>query len=97
MSIVLAAEDNTIAFVKYLQSCYEASTRWIIIWDGASYHRSGKVQEFLEQVNGDRPQDVWTITYVRLAANALEQNPVADIWLLALPVCSQVCSHVSEI
>ncbi len=32
-------EDNTIAFLKYLQSCYEKSTRLIVIWDGVSYHR----------------------------------------------------------
>lgn len=76
-------EDNTIAFVEYLQTCYVASTRLILIWDGASYHRSGKVQQFLAQVNADLPQDEWQITCIRLAPNAPQQNPVEDIWLQA--------------
>ncbi len=39
-------ETNTIAFMQYLQSLYDESTRLVIIWDGASYHRSAVVQEF---------------------------------------------------
>ncbi|WP_250126621.1 transposase [Chroococcidiopsis sp. CCMEE 29] len=76
-------EDNTIAFVQYLQSCDDPSTRLSIIWDGASYHRSLKVQQFLTQVNGTLPQHEWKITCVRLAPNAPEQNPVEDVWLQA--------------
>ena len=76
-------EDNTIAFLKYLQSLSEASTRWIIIWDGASYHRSDKVKKFLSEINGDVPQDEWKMTCVRLAPNAPEQNPVEEVWLQA--------------
>lgn len=76
-------EDNTIEFLKYLQSLAEESTRWIIIWDGASYHRSHKVKEFLAQINGERPEEEWKMTLVRLAPNAPEQNPVEDVWLQA--------------
>lgn len=76
-------EDNTIAFLKYLQSCYDPSTRLIVIWDGVSYHRSTKMQEFLAQINGDYPSIEWKITCVRLAPNAPEQNPVEDVWLQA--------------
>ena len=76
-------EDNTVAFLKYLQSCYDDSTRLIIIWDGASYHRSAVVQEFLAQVNGTLPPHEWKITCIRLAPNAPEQNPVEDVWLQA--------------
>ena len=76
-------EDNTIAFLKYLQSCYEKSTRLILIWDGASYHRSAKLREFLAQLNSELPEDEWKITCVRLAPNAPQQNPVEDIWLQA--------------
>ncbi len=54
-----------------------------MIWDGVSYHRSTKVQEFLTQVNGDLPQTEWKITCVRLAPNAPEQNLVEDVWLQA--------------
>jgi len=76
-------EDNTVEFLKYLQSLYEESTRLILIWDGASYHRSEKVREFLTEVNGSLPTEAWKITCIRLAPNAPEQNPVEDIWLQA--------------
>jgi transposase len=45
-------EDNMVAFWQYLQSLYAKDTRLVIIWDGASYHRSQVVQEFLGQTNG---------------------------------------------
>jgi transposase len=76
-------EDNTIEFLKYLQSLAAESTRWSIIWDGASYHRSNKVKEFLAQVNSERTEAEWKMTLVRLAPNAPEQNPVEDVWLQA--------------
>jgi transposase len=76
-------EDNTVAFLKYLQSLSKDSTRLVIIWDGASYHRSAVVQEFLAQVNGSLPPEQWKITCIRLAPNAPEQNPVEDVWLQA--------------
>lgn len=76
-------EDNTVAFLKYLQSFYDESTRLVIIWDGASYHRSAVVQEFLTQMNGTLSPEEWKITCIRLAPNAPEQNPVEDVWLQA--------------
>lgn len=76
-------EDNTLAFLQYLQSLFEDSTRLVVIWDGATYHRSAVVQEFLTQVNGSLPPELWKITCIRLAPNAPEQNPVEDIWLQA--------------
>lgn len=76
-------EDNTISFLKYLQSHYQTSTRFILIWDGASYHRSAKLRHFLAQVNGSRPPEQWKITCLRLAPNAPQQNPVEDVWLQA--------------
>ena len=76
-------EDNTVAFLKYLQSLYDESSRLMIIWDGVIYHRSAVVREFLAQVNAGLPQDQWQITCVRLAPRAPEQNPVEDVWLQA--------------
>lgn len=90
-------EDNTVAFLKYLQSLSKQSTCLLIIWDGASYHRSVVVQEFLAQVNGSLPAPEWKITCIRLAPNAPKQNPVEDVWLLALPIRSQVRSIVQKI
>ena len=76
-------EVNTVAFLKYLQSLFDESTRLVIIWDGATHHRSAVVQEFLQQVNGSLPPEEWKITCIRLAPNAPEQNPVEDVWLQA--------------
>lgn len=84
-------ETNTIAFLKYLQSLDEGQSRLIVIWDGASYHRSHAVQDFLRHVNSDLPPEEWKITCLRLAPNAPEQNPVEDIWLQAKQFIRQVC------
>ena len=76
-------EDNTVAFLQYLQSLYEEDTRLVIIWDGVIYHRSSAVHQFLEQLNGGLSPENWKITCIRLAPNAPEQNPVEDVWLQA--------------
>ena len=36
---------------------------------------------FLQEMNGDLPEEDWQITCILLAPNAPEQNPVEDIWL----------------
>lgn len=76
-------EDNTVAFLQYLQSLYPETTRLVIVWDGASYHRSKVVQEFLRQTNGGLSAEAWKMTCIRLAPHAPEQNPVEDVWLQA--------------
>jgi hypothetical protein len=53
--------ENTIACLKYLQSLYDASTRFIIIWDVASYHHSDEMKEFLAQVNGTDPISIFCL------------------------------------
>ena len=72
----------TIAFLKYLQAEYPQS-RIAVIWDGASYHRSGEVQSYLASVNQGLEPDQWPITCIRFAPNAPEQNPIEDVWLSA--------------
>lgn len=74
--------DNTIAFLKYLRSLHPQS-RLIIIWDGATYHRSHQLREYLDSLNDGLPPQQWPITCIRLAPNAPEQNPIEDIWLQA--------------
>lgn len=76
-------QDNTVAFLQYLQSLYEQDTRLVIVWDGVSYHRSQVVRQFLEHLNGSLPPQAWKITCLRLAPNAPEQNPIEDVWLQA--------------
>ncbi len=53
----------------------------VIIWDGASYHRSQGMRNFLEEVNQGKEEDEWLVTCIRLAPNAPEQNPIEDVWL----------------
>lgn len=54
-----------------------------MIWDGASYHRSGELKAYLETVNQGLDPDQLKITCIRLAPNAPQQNPVEDILLAA--------------
>lgn len=58
--------DFTIDFVKYLlDQCPEQ--RIVIIWDGASYHKGHKMQEFLEKIKKELPQGKWKVICIILA------------------------------
>ncbi len=54
-----------------------------MIWDGASYHRSGEVKSYLDSVNQGLEPKNWKITCIRFAPNAPEPNPIEDVWLSA--------------
>ena len=41
------------------------------------------MQQYLEQVNAGKVESDWQVHCLRFAPNALEQNPVEDIWLQA--------------
>lgn len=58
--------EGTIAFLKYLISQCPDS-RIALIWDGASYHRSQEVREYLESVNQGLDESEWKITCIRFA------------------------------
>jgi transposase len=85
--------ENTIAFLHYLQQqC--SNQRIAVIWDGASYHRSGEIKAYLESLNQGKDPQKWQLTCIRLAPNAPEQNPVEDIWLQAkrwIRECYHLC------
>jgi len=74
--------EHTIDFLKVLQSLHP-NKQLVLIWDGASYHRSEQMQQYLASLNQQRVTKDWRITCHRLAPNAPEQNPVEDIWLQA--------------
>ena len=80
--------DHTIEFLQYLQS-QSPGQRLIVIWDGASYHRSGQNWQYLEQVNVGKVEPDWQLYCLRFAPNAPQQNPVEDIWLQALTYVRQ--------
>ncbi|MEH2252005.1 IS630 family transposase [Nostoc sp.] len=72
--------SSTVDFIKHLQN-QRPRQRIVLIWDGASYHRSDEVKKFLADVNDRHAADQWPITCIRFAPNAPEQNPVEDVWL----------------
>lgn len=76
-------QDHTVAFLQYLQSLYDQDTRFVIIWDGVSYHRSTVVRQFLAQLNAGLPSPQWKLTCIQLAPHDPQQNPVEDVWLQA--------------
>lgn len=94
-----ANSENTIDFLKYLQSLY-CEQRIAVFWDGASYHRSAELKGYLATVNQDRSEDTWKITCTRFAPNAPEQNPVEDIWLQAkrwIRECYHLCKSFTVV
>jgi transposase len=77
-----ANSEHTISFLDYLQQ-QRPGQRLVVIWDGASYHRSFEVKEYLHSLNPGADESSWQLTCIRFAPNAPEQNPVEDIWLMA--------------
>ena len=74
--------EHTISFLKYLQA-QRPHQRIAIIWDGASYHRSQELKDYLQFLNTGREPEERQLTCIRFAPNAPEQNPVEDVWLQA--------------
>ncbi len=47
---------NTIDYLRYLLT-ESPNQRLLILWDGASYHRSKEVRSFLDEVNQGLPEE----------------------------------------
>lgn len=73
---------ETIAFLEFLRQQYPEA-QIAVIWDGASYHRSEAIREYLDSVNQDCEPSDWKVTCLRFAPNDPRQNPMEDIWLQA--------------
>ena len=58
-----ANSSSTIEFVKQIQA-QNPGVRLVLVWDGASYHRSQEFRDFLAQVN---QKDNWQIHCLRFA------------------------------
>ncbi len=71
---------NTKNFLDYLQQ-QNPGKRIAIFGDGATYHTSQELRDYLTIINQGLVQDKWQITCTLFAPNAPEQNPVEDIWL----------------
>ena len=72
--------ENTKHFMEFLQEKY-IGKKIVLIWDGASYHRSDVVKSFLSSVNDGKLSKDWLFTCILFAPNAPKQNPVEDVWL----------------
>lgn len=72
--------ENTIQFVSYLRAKHPGK-QVIIIWDGASYHRSTAIKEYLQEINDNSLPEQNPLFLIQFAPNAPEQNPVEAIWL----------------
>lgn len=77
-----ADSDTTIGFLEYLQA-QRPEAKILIIWDGATYHYSKKIRNYLDSLNAEKAPEEWVITCEKFAPNAPQQNPVEDIWLKA--------------
>jgi transposase len=74
--------SNTVKFIQDLQA-QRPGQRIALIWDGAKYHKSDEIKQFLASVNQEQAPEQWQITLILFAPNAPEQNPVEDVWLQA--------------
>lgn len=74
--------ENTIKFLHYLQAS-RPGQKILVIWDGASYHKSAEIKDYLQSVNQGLSEQEWQLTCILFAPHAPEQNPVEDLWLQA--------------
>ncbi|MEB3337529.1 MAG: hypothetical protein VKJ46_08715 [Leptolyngbyaceae bacterium] len=65
-------------FLQSLQAQHPGC-RIVVIWDGASHHRSQVVKDYLALVNQDLEESMWKLTCLRFAPNDPRQNPVEDL------------------
>ncbi len=75
----VANTQSTIKFMDFLRQKYPNS-KLVLIWDGASYHRSREWRQYLEQVNGGLEEKDWVVQCLRFAPYAPSENPMENIW-----------------
>ncbi len=88
-----ANSKNTIDYLSYLLK-ESPNQQLLIFWDGASYHRSKEIQNFLESINQGLPLEQWKIYCVRFAPNCPSQNPIEDVWLQAKTWVRRFCALI---
>jgi len=88
-----ANSKNTIDYLSYLLS-QSPNQKLLILWDGASYHRSKEMQNFLASINQGLTQEKWIIHCIRFAPNCPSQNPIEDIWLQSKTWVRRFCALI---
>lgn len=81
-----ANSSSTIDFIKHLQAKSQ-DAKIVLVWDGASYHRSQEFRDFLAKVNIDQQ---WNVHCLRFAPYAPSENPIENIWGQAKKVLQQM-------
>jgi transposase len=84
--VVMPAETGNRAYsVRFLNALRRnfQGRRVLVLWDRAPYHRGDLVKVYLQELNGDRPEQERLIHLEYFAPNAPEQNPMEDVWLAA--------------
>ena len=66
--------------MNYLQE-QRPGQKIAVFWDGACYHCSQEVRNYLAELNDQLDPSEWPVTCVKFAPNDPQQNPVEDIWL----------------
>ena len=79
------AKGNSECTIKFLDKLRKVcpAERILMIWDGAAYHRSEDIKEYLKKLNGELPEENRKLNLMRFASNAPEQNPAEAVWLKA--------------
>ena len=77
MSVAKTANSaSTIDFIQRVQAHCDGA-RFVLVWDGASYHRSQELREFLTHINQG---DDWVVNCLRFAPYAPQENPIENLW-----------------
>jgi putative transposase len=66
--------ENTINFLEYLRS-QRPDAKLLIIWDGASYHRSQQIKDYLDSLNANLEKEQWLITCVHICPKCTSTEP----------------------
>jgi transposase len=91
--------EHTIQYLEYLMNQH-IDKKIALIWDGAKYHCSAEVKDFLGLVNNGLDESDWKITCLRFAPNDPTQNPIEDIWLQAkrwVRECYHLCKTFAAV
>ncbi|MEO0941894.1 MAG: transposase [Cyanobacteria bacterium J06642_12] len=68
--------EGTIEFIERLRAWCQGA-RIVLVWDGAGYHRSQQLRDFLAQLN---QADEWQVHCLRFAPYAPQENPIENLW-----------------
>ncbi len=74
--------QTMVTFVTLLREHY-AGKQLVLLWDGASYHRSKEIQAYLTTINEGTTEANRCVHCIHFAPYAPQQNPIETIWLKA--------------